>query len=161
MIAKNLICRPFENFLAEYFLRFQKTVNVFEKLNELVTLVPESKQQKAGILLNNVLNARKISKLGNVFVFMQSMSGSNQVSDVTNLIPKEQKAPPPRVKNEPMVRVWFLSIVTRLWVKFSGALFFVGTFFAVCFSLEKSGFSLEVKNFTVFRWKLKWFFVRS
>ena len=31
----------------------------------------------------------------------------------------------------------------------------------VCFSLEKSGFSLEVKNFTVFRWKLKWFFVRS
>ena len=155
MIAKNLICRPFENFLAEYFLQFQKTVNVFEKLNELVTLVPESKQQKAGILLNNVLNARKISKLGNVFVFMQSMSGSNQVSDVTNLIPKEQKAPPPRVKNEPMVRVWFLSILARIRVKFSGALFFVEIFFAVCFSLEKNGFSLEVESFSLeIKWKL-------
>ena len=70
---------------------------------ELVDLVPEEKQQKAKILLQNVVDARKISKLGNVFAFMKSMSDSNRVSDVTNLIPKEQKAPPPRVKHEAMV----------------------------------------------------------
>ena len=31
----------------------------------------------------------------------------------------------------------------------------------ICFLVEKSGFSLEVQNFMLFRWKPKWFFVGS